>query len=205
MMVGIIDYGAGNLGSIQNMLKKIGEPSVCISRPAELAQADRLILPGVGAFDFGMSQLRDSGLVDALTVAVQEKQTPLLGICLGMQMLGTGSAEGVLPGLGFLDFRCEKFSPDDTSLLVPHMGWDRVELRNPDDPLAKALPDKPRFYFVHSYYAVCREASDVLMTCDYGVEFAAAVHRGNVWGTQFHPEKSHQFGMALLRSFVEEC
>lgn len=141
----------------------------------------------------------------ALIHAVRTDRKPLLGICLGMQMLGTGSAEGELPGLGFLDFRCERFSDGDPDLRVPHMGWDRVTLCDPCDPLAAVLPDKPRFYFVHSYYAVCREASDVLMTCDYGVEFAAAVHRDNVWGTQFHPEKSHQFGMALLRSFVKEC
>lgn len=204
-MIGIIDYGAGNLGSIQNMLKKIGEKSVCISRPQEFTQVDRLILPGVGAFDFGMSRLRESGLQEALDQMVQVEKKPLLGICLGMQMLGMSSEEGNLQGLGYLNFRCHRFPSDSPELRVPHMGWDRVTLCDSSDPLAKALPDKPRFYFVHSYYATCQEPQDTLMTCDYGVEFVAAVHRENVWGTQFHPEKSHQFGMALLRSFAKEC
>lgn len=204
-MVGIIDYGAGNLGSIQNMLKKIGERACCIRQPQELAGVDKLILPGVGAFDFGMSQLRESGMEEALRTEILLKKKPLLGICLGMQMLGKGSAEGNLPGLGYLDFHCEKFPTGNPDLRVPHMGWDRVTLHDLSSPLTKALPEKPRFYFVHSYYAICRHPEDVLLSCDYGVNFAAAVHRENVWGTQFHPEKSHQFGMALLRNFVKEC
>ncbi len=204
-MVGIIDYGAGNLGSIQNMLKKIGESSCRICQPQELAKADRLILPGVGAFDFGMSQLRESGMQEALRTEILVKKKPLLGICLGMQMLGMGSTEGKLPGLGYLDFHCERFPAGNPNLRVPHMGWDRVKLHDLENPLTKNLPEKPRFYFVHSYYAICQQPEDVLLTCNYGVEFAAAVHRENVWGTQFHPEKSHQFGMALLRSFVKEC
>ena len=203
-MVGIIDYGLGNLGSIQNMIKAIGEKSVISSKPEELDKCDRYILPGVGAFDAGMSKLNESGLVDYIKSKATNEKRPILGICLGMQLLGRRSEEGNLPGLGLIPFDNIRFRLDDTDLKIPHMGWDIVDIKQ-DNPLITGLTGTQRYYFVHSYHAKCDSEENVLMTCDYGYEFAASVVKGNIMGVQFHPEKSHDFGMALLRNFVKEC
>ena len=204
-LVGILDYGIGNVGSIQNMLKKAGSTGVIVRTAEELAACDKLILPGVGAFDDGMERLDASGMRGALDTAVA-KGKPVLGICLGMQMLGLSSEEGKCSGLGYIPFRNVRFQLSETpELKVPHMGWDFVTLPDPGDALVQNLPDQPRYYFVHSFYAQCERDADALMVCDYGIPFVAAVHRGNVRGTQFHPEKSHRFGMALLRNFAEVC
>lgn len=203
-MVGIINYGLGNLGSIQNMLKVIDERSIISSDATELQKCDRYILPGVGAFDAGMAKLKESGLVDFIKEEVNGKKKPLLGICLGMQLLGRKSEEGILPGLGLIPFDNIRFRLDDTDLKVPHMGWDIVDFKK-ENPLLKNLEGTQRYYFVHSYHAKCDNDENVLMTCDYGYEFAAAVVKDNIVGVQFHPEKSHDFGMALLRNFVKEC
>lgn len=202
-MIGVLDYGIGNIGSILNMIKKVGAQGRAVHNAQELSECERLILPGVGKFDMGMSLLNESGMRGALDEAVAAGR-PLLGICLGMQMLGRSSEEGPGEGLGYIPFDLKRF-PAQTGLKVPHMGWDFINVTQPDAPLVIGLDEEPRFYFVHSYYAVCDLPSDVLMTCDYGIPFAAAVHRRNIWGTQFHPEKSHRYGMALIRNFAREC
>ena len=203
-MVGIINYGLGNLGSIQNMLKVIGEKSVISSDMEELEKCDRYILPGVGAFDAGMNKLNESGLVRFIKEQALKEKKPVLGICLGMQMLGRKSEEGKLPGLELIPFDNIRFRLDDSELKVPHMGWDIVSFEK-DHPLLKGLEGTQRYYFVHSYHAVCDRNENVLMKCDYGYEFACAVAKENIMGVQFHPEKSHDFGMALLSNFVKEC
>ena len=196
-MTGVLDYGIGNIGSILNMIKKVGAQGAAVRTAEELSRCDRLILPGVGRFDAGMALLCQSGMRRALDRAVAQG-VPLLGICLGMQMLGRRSEEGPGEGLGYLPFDLKRFRlQDQPELKVPHMGWDYVTVERPQE--------EPRFYFVHSYHAVCDDPADVLMTCDYGYPFPAAVGRGNVWGTQFHPEKSHRFGMCLIRNFVKEA
>lgn len=204
-MVGILDYGIGNVGSIRNMLKKAGAQSLIVHTANELATCEKLILPGVGAFDDGMDRLDGSGMRAALDDAVRQGK-PVLGICLGMQMLGLSSEEGKREGLGYIPFHNIRFRlADQPALKVPHMGWDVVTLTDEADPFVRGITEQPRYYFVHSYYARCEDARDALMLCDYGHPFAAAVRHGNVRGTQFHPEKSHRFGMALLKNFAEVC
>lgn len=202
-MIGIIDYGLGNLGSIQNMLKVIGAKSVISSDIIILEKCDKYILPGVGAFDAGMSQLTEKGLVDFVKKAATIDKKPILGICLGMQLLGRRSEEGKLEGLGLIPFETVRFQLENTNLKIPHMGWDIVDFKK-NNPLVKNLEGKQRYYFVHSFHAKCDFEENILMTCDYGYKFAAAVCKNNVIGVQFHPEKSHDFGMALLKNFVEE-
>ena len=205
-MIVILDYGMGNVGSIQNMLRKIGVRDVKISRNAEeIAAADKLILPGVGAFDAGMERLSDYGLVEQIRTHALTQGKPLLGICLGMQLLGRSSEEGTLPGLGLIPFHCKRFAlPPHSGLKIPHMGWDRTKVAA-QTPLIAHLTERERYYFVHSYHAVCDDPANILMTCEYGYEFPAAVHQGAVYGVQFHPEKSHLYGMKLLKNFAEEC
>lgn len=202
-MIGIINYELGNLGSIQNMLKVIGEKSIISSEAKELQKCGKLILPGVGAFDAGMSKLNESGLTSFIKEAALVEKKPILGICLGMQLLGRKSEEGVLPGLELIPFDNIKFRLDHARLKIPHMGWDIVEMKK-NIPLIKGLNGIQRYYFVHSYHAECDREENVFMTCDYGYEFAAAVSKDNIMGVQFHPEKSHDFGMALLKNFVKE-
>ena len=203
-MVAIINYGLGNLGSIANMLKVIGEKSVITAEKNEIEAADRIILPGVGAFDAGMERLAEAGLVDVLREQALEKKKPILGICLGMQLLGRKSEEGRLEGLGLIPFDNIRFRLEESDLKVPHMGWDIVTFQQ-KNPLLEEIEGTQRYYFVHSYHARCDAPENVLMTCDYGYEFAAAVVQDNIYGVQFHPEKSHDFGMALLNNFVKRC
>lgn len=205
-MIAITDYGIGNIGSIFNMLKKTGEKNILVAHdPETLNKADKVILPGVGAFDTAVHMLKKRGFWDALKDIAMSEKKPILGICLGMQLLGRGSEEGKELGLGLLPFDCIKFRFKDSELKVPHMGWDYVEVVQKECVLTDHLSRKLRYYFVHSYYAVCEKESDVLMWCDYGHNFAAAVHRNHIYGTQFHPEKSHRFGMELLDNFVRKC
>lgn len=200
-MLLIIDYGVGNLGSIFNMFKRVGATPVVSGDPEKLRAATKLVLPGVGAFDPVMEKLRASGLLEDLNKKVLEERVPVLGMCVGMQMLGHGSEEGKLPGLGWLNANCQKIRSDIPGLRIPHMGWNRVR-RVKQSALTDSLPDDARFYFVHSYHMVCDDASDVLLTTEYGAQLVAAVQRDNIYGTQFHPEKSHRFGMELYRQFV---
>ena len=200
-IIGVVDYGVSNTGSIINMLKKIGVDSVVIRTPDELDACDKIILPGVGSFDYGMTCLESNGMANGLRQKAK-LQIPILGICLGMQMLGEGSEEGEKDGLGILPFYCKRFKiPSNSELRIPHMGWDLANIEQ-DSYLTEGLPADSRFYFVHSYYVDPYDDSIILMTCDYGIKFAAAVKTGSIIGVQFHPEKSHKFGMMLLRNFV---
>lgn len=203
-MIAILDYGLGNLGSIANMLKAVGEKSNITNNSEEIATADGIILPGVGAFDAGMKKLNESGLTQIVRDCA-EKGTPILGICLGMQLLGRRSEEGKLSGLELIPFECKKFKfSEGDNLKIPHMGWDIVDIKQ-RNPLVEKLEGTQRYYFVHSYHAVCDNDENVLMTCDYGYEFVASVVKDNIIGVQFHPEKSHDFGLALLINFAGMC
>lgn len=203
-MIAVVDYGIGNIGSIQNMLKKTGEKEVKIAdTPAALRESDKLILPGVGAFDAGMTLLDKSGMREELDYQVLTQHKPILGICLGMQMLGKGSEEGEKKGLCYVDFRCLKFDFDKRpELKVPHMGWDYIKITDKENKLVKDFYENSKFYFVHSYYAACYDSSNVVMTCNYGHEFPVAVCKENIYGVQFHPEKSHKYGLKLLQNFA---
>ena len=200
MSVSVIGYGLGNTGSVINMFKRIGAEARIISSPAEVAQSDRVLLPGIGAFDHGMSRLEDLGFADALRdFATTER--PFLGICLGMQLLLDASEEGDLPGLGLIPGQSRRFD-EATGVRIPHMGWSAIRPRHEDSLIAGAETGS-RFYFVHSYRVVPDREDDVLAISDYGVEFASMVRSGNVMGAQFHPEKSHTFGMTVLKNFAE--
>lgn len=204
-MIVIVDYGMGNLGSILNMLKKIGAPSAKISTdPRDIEQAEKLILPGVGAFDTGMKHLRETGLIPLLNEKVVKAKVPTLGVCLGMQLITKKSEEGELPGLGWLDAETIRFSfdPMKTGLKVPHMGWNTVKIQRAGTLFNEMYPDA-RFYFVHSYHVVAHNANDVLAMTNYGYDFVSAVQHENIMAAQFHPEKSHKFGMRLYKNFVE--
>lgn len=198
----IVDYGMGNVGSICNMLKYIGHHSTISSDPATIRQASRLILAGVGAFDAGMTQLNRLGLTELLTEQVAERKVPVLGICLGMQLLTRSSEEGQLPGLGWIEADTKRFFfPNNLDLKIPHMGWNKV-IRETPSPLTEGLDNESRFYFVHSYHCVLDEPSRAILSVDYGLRVTAAFQKENVLGVQFHPEKSHRFGMQILRNFV---
>ncbi|PLR76027.1 imidazole glycerol phosphate synthase subunit HisH [Bacillus sp. V3-13] len=202
-MIAILDYGVGNVSSILNMFKKIGVPAIITNEIAEVEKAEKLILPGVGSFDSGMDKLNKSGLAEAIRKHTIAEQKPLLGICLGMQMLGRKSEEGTSEGLSLIPFENKRFDFNwNKSVKVPHMGWDITENMMKDDPLLHGLDSMQRYYFVHSYHAVCDSEENVLMKCNYGYSFAASVKKGNIYGVQFHPEKSHNFGMALLENFA---
>lgn len=200
----IVDYGVGNVGSIQNMLKKVGSPSLIGSSPDDIRRATKLILPGVGAFDAGMEHLSSSGLRPALEHKALVEKVPVIGLCLGMQLMTRGSEEGRLPGLGWIDADACKFdTAADASLKVPHMGWNAVA-RAKASPILNDFSPDTRFYFVHSYYIRCANRQDALLTARYGsVDFDAGFQHGNLYGVQFHPEKSHRFGMWLLKNFTE--
>jgi glutamine amidotransferase len=204
-MITIVDYGMGNLGSVRNMLKKIGVSSQISSAPEKIAEATKLILPGVGAFDNAMQNLENLGLIPVLNRKVIEEKTPLLGICLGMQLLTKRSEEGSLSGLGWIDAETVRFRfSGGENLKIPHMGWNTISLKK-ESPLYDGLLEEPRFYFVHSYFVACNNPSDVITTTDYGIDFCSSLACGNVFGVQFHPEKSHKFGMRLLKNFAELC
>jgi imidazole glycerol-phosphate synthase subunit HisH len=203
-MIVIVDYGIGNLNSIRNMLKKIGVPSVISASPDEIRRSEKLIMPGIGAFDAGMARLTESGLIPLLDEKVLVEKTPLLGICLGMQLMTRGSEEGVLPGLGWIPATTRKFDrASDPDLKVPHMGWN-VARPEKASPLLEDCPEEPRFYFTHSYYVHCDNPEDRLFTVQHGATiFDAGFEHGNLMGVQFHPEKSHRFGMWFLKNFAE--
>ncbi len=199
-MITIVDYGMGNLGSILNMFKRIGVPARISSDLACVRDAEKIVLPGVGAFDAAMRCINGNGLREVLEHKVKIDHVPLLGICLGMQLLTNGSDEGAEPGFGWIPGRAHRI-PSLPDLKVPHMGWNRVRATQPH-PLTNGLPPEPRFYFVHSYYVEVDNPHDTLLRAHYGVDFDAAICRGNVLGAQFHAEKSHRFGMRLLGNFA---
>lgn len=201
--VAVIDCGLGNIGSMLNMLRRVGaEPFTC-STAAHVEEAEKLVLPGVGAYDAGMMGLQALGIVPTLRRVVLEEGRPILGVCLGMQMLAHGSEEGKLPGLGWLeaDVRLFKFPGHASAPKVPHMGWNEVRAIR-EHPLFPMSGERSRFYFAHSYFLVCARAETIVAYTYYGIDFASVVASENIIGVQFHPEKSHRFGMELLRRFV---
>jgi len=200
-MIVIIDYGIGNLASVFNMFKKIGVKDVVVSSDKEvISKAKKLLLPGVGAFDAGITNLENSGLIPILNKKVLEEKVPILGICLGMQLLTKRSEEGIKQGLGWIDAETVKFNLDPAlKLKVPHMGWNYIKVTK-KNPLIDA-ETKNRFYFVHSYYVKCFDDSQSIATSNFGVDFTCMVNKDNIFGAQFHPEKSLKFGMKLLENF----
>ena len=199
--IAVVDYGVNNVGSVLNMLRRIGIETVTAKRPVDLAEGTAIVLPGIGAFDAGVASLRQTGLFDALRAAVIERRVPILGICLGMQLLTRGSDEGKLEGLGLVPATTKRitFAEAEHSFKIPHMGWNETVCL--DRELFADLVNA-RFYYVHSYHVACDTPSDVAARCSYGGDLTAAVRRGHVMGTQFHPEKSHRFGMQVLTNFA---
>lgn len=201
-MIAIVDYGMGNLGSIHNMFRKVGAQAVVTSDPAVIDRAEKLVLPGVGAFDHGMRNLAGRGLLEVLNRKALTERVPVLGVCLGMQLLTERSEEGTLPGLGWIAGRTVRFDRSaHPGLHVMHMGWNTLDWHG-EHPIFAELPPHPRFYFVHAYHVICRHDYNVLAHTTYGYPFASAIVEGNVVGMQFHPEKSHRFGMAVFRAFA---
>lgn len=200
-MITIIDYGMGNLGSIQNMIKKVSGKSFITSSIDDILKAEKLILPGVGSFDQAMLNLKSLGLIEVIKQKVNQG-TPLLGICLGMQLLANGSEEGTLKGLGLIEGDVIKF-PVDINSKIPHMGWNIVNYKT-ENTLFKDFEkfDETRFYFVHSYYFKCKNEQNELGITPFGMNFCSSVAHKNVYGVQFHPEKSHKFGMQLMHNFI---
>lgn len=198
----------GNIGSIVNMLKKIGTKCQVTSSPQDILQATKLILPGVGAFKKGMENLHELKLIDSLKQKVIEQFTPILGICLGMQLFTKHSEEGDVQGLSLIDAETKRFQFQDgsSSLKVPHMGWNIVDIKQKNHPLFYNMTDEEiRSYFVHSYYVHCHHKENVLAETFYGFPFTSAIYHKNIIGVQFHPEKSHKFGLKMFKNFVERC
>lgn len=203
-MIAILGYGLGNVKAFANIYKGLNIPFCVAEDRAALAAADRIILPGVGSFDHAMIRLRGSGLFETLEEAVIGKGKPVLGVCVGMQMLARSSEEGGEPGLGWIDGEVTKirFPEGVPAGLLPHMGWSTITSRA-EDPLLDGLDDELGFYFLHSYRFVCKDPADVIATADYATPFHCAVRRGHIQGVQFHPEKSHHNGTRLLKNFAE--
>ncbi len=200
-MIVIVDYGVGNVGSVLNMLRKIGAKARISALREDICNADKLILPGVGHFGRGMTKLQETGLVSLLEDQVLRMRKPILGICLGMQMMTKGSEESDVPGLGWIDAATIRF-PETHGLRVPHMGWNTVRQSATGRLFDRDSTEAERFYFVHSYYVRTTNPIHTAAHCLYGIDFAASFEVGNIFGVQFHPEKSHLFGMGLLRKFI---
>lgn len=204
-MIVVVDYGMGNLASIANMIKKVGGTAKLSDGPEDIASATKLVLPGVGSFDHGMASLHERGYVELLTRRVVGDKVPILGICLGMQLLTRGSEEGTpAPGLGWIDADTVRFRfSEATRLKIPHMGWNTIRVAQ-EHPLLPEPETPRRFYFVHAYHVVCDDPANVLARTTYAVEFTSAVVKGNIIGTQFHPEKSLRYGMDVMKHFVQD-
>ena len=200
-MITIVNYGLGNLNSIRNMLKYIGSESVITDDPKRIEESTKLILPGVGRFGAGMKGIKEKGILEALNYKALKERIPILGICLGMQLLTKGSEEDDVDGLGWIDAHTIRF-PESNDYKIPHMGWNEVKVVN-RNPL---IPDDTaynKFYFVHSYYVKTVQDSNTIFETDNGIKFASGIQKENIMGVQFHPEKSHKYGIALLKNFVE--
>ncbi|MBV6422330.1 MAG: Imidazole glycerol phosphate synthase subunit HisH [Steroidobacteraceae bacterium] len=198
-MIVIVDYEAGNIASVLNMIRKAGGDAIVSGRADDIKRASKLILPGVGSFDHGITHLQAKSLPSVMRERVVAG-VPLLGICLGMQLLALRSEEGVQPGLGLIRANFKRFGRPD--LRVPHMGWNTLNVTR-KHPLLDNIGEEDRYYFAHSYYALCEDPADVLATTDYGGPFVSAYAQANVVGVQFHPEKSHRFGLRLMKRFLE--
>jgi len=200
----VVDYGMGNLGTVAAKIKKMDTSVVITSNPEEISKADKLILPGVGSFKAGMENLRNRNLISILDKKVVGEKTPILGICLGMQLFTKKSEEGFVDGLGWIDAETIRFRFNDSQngLKIPHMGWNTIKIKN-SHPLFTNLGDESRFYFVHSYHALCEHPENIIAETEYGYLFPSAIVKENILGVQFHPERSHKYGMKLLKNFVE--
>lgn len=203
-MITIIDYGLGNINAFMNVYNRLGIPAKVAKSSEELQGADKLILPGVGAFDHAMELLHASGMRETLEQMVLSRKVPVLGICVGMQILAASSEEGTRAGLGWVRGRVRAFSsvPATAELPLPHMGWNDVTVSD-GERLLKGLEGEARFYFLHSYFFDVEDRVSMIASATYGTEFCCAVREGNVYGVQFHPEKSHHFGTNLLKNFAE--
>ncbi|MCX8080325.1 MAG: imidazole glycerol phosphate synthase subunit HisH [Bacteroidia bacterium] len=202
-MVLIINYNTGNCGSILNMIKKAGGNAEIVSDPMQLKGAEKIILPGVGSFDFGMNELEKGGWIEVLNKKIINEKVPVLGICLGMQLMAKKSEEGIKSGLGWVDAEVIKFRFEDQKIKIPHMGWNWVSPLK-YDTLFKNYTDNPRFYFVHSYYVKCHHEEDIIAKTAYFTQtFVSSFRKDNIFGVQFHPEKSHVYGLHLLKNFIQ--
>jgi len=203
-MITLIDYGVGNICAFQNVYNRLDVPTKIAKTYEDLSDAKKLILPGVGSFDYDMGQLNASGMRDKLDELVLEKKVPVIGICVGMQIMGNRSDEGKLDGLKWIDSEILKFDENliEQRAKLPHMGWNDVApVKN--HPLFVGLEKEAIFYFLHSYYFLCNDPADIIAVSDYGLSFSSAVNKDNIYGIQFHPEKSHQYGEKLLHNFVK--
>jgi glutamine amidotransferase len=205
-VISVLDYGCGNLGSVVNILKHIGVSVEVIGKPDEVKRATKIILPGVGKWDAGVQCLKGSGLLNALEERILGDKIPILGICLGMQLMLDSSEEGCLPGLGWVSGDVKAFNLGHQScvlqqLPVPHMGWNSVQVTQ-KSKLTESLGDNSKFYFVHSFYADVKNSEDILLQSHYGHDFTSGISKGNIYGLQFHPEKSHKYGMGIFKSFA---
>jgi imidazole glycerol-phosphate synthase subunit HisH len=197
----IVDYGMGNIRSVLNKIRRAGHDAQVSYDIDIIHGADKLILPGVGHFQNGMKKLNERNIIEILNKKVLVEKTPILGICLGMQLFTLFSEEGNAEGLGWFDAETTKFKLDDIRHKVPHMGWNSIEPKK-ESPLLKDIPDNSFFYFVHSYHVTCNNKEDILATSHYGYEFVSAVQKENIFGTQFHPEKSHIYGEQIIQNFL---
>jgi glutamine amidotransferase len=203
IVISVLDYGAGNVGSVIRMIERAGGAAKRIALPEEVLAAQKLLIPGVGAFAHGISQLATRDLLPVLNKVALETRIPVLGICLGMQLMCRSSEEGELSGLGWIDAEVRRFPAYEASgLRVPHMGWNTLRVVR-ENPLVTSEGEEKRFYFVHSYKVCCNDPNDPIALTGYGEDFVAAFQRANLFGVQFHPEKSHRFGMEVMRRFVE--
>lgn len=202
MKVGVVDYGMGNLFSVVSALETVGADVAICHDPGALKEVDRIILPGVGAFKDCIDSITKAGFNEALDTEVMEAGKPIYGICLGMQVMARQSSEfGKHKGLGWIEGDVIRLKPDAQNLRVPHVGWNNVNYK-PNSPLFTGLPDSPDFYFVHSFYLQCDQSNDVEATCDYGQTVTAAIKKNNIFGSQFHPEKSQDYGLKMLENFL---
>jgi glutamine amidotransferase len=204
-MIGIIDYGVGNVQAFMTLFKRMGLDARRADSAGVLRDATRLVLPGVGHFDHAMERLNQSGMRPTLEELVLDANVPVVGVCVGMQMLADGSDEGVLPGLGWIPGRVRAFTskPESVALPMPHMGWNDLQPRDHSKLFSKGFEEGAQFYFLHSYFFDAADKDDVAATASYGLDFDAVVSRGHIHGVQCHPEKSHHWGQQLFKNFVE--
>jgi glutamine amidotransferase len=201
-MIIIVDYGMGNLGSVLNMFKKVGAEAKVSSDLNEISKAEKILLPGVGAFDTAMQKINDAGMLEVLSNKALKEKVPILGICLGMQLLTNASEEGMLPGLGWINGKAHGFKGRiDEKLKIPHMGWNIAHVQQ-QNLITNGYEGEIRFYFVHSYFVKVEDEQHSMMKSDYGLSFDSAIVHDNIFGAQFHPEKSHKFGMHFFKNFA---
>lgn len=204
-MIAIVDYGLGNIRAFENIYRSLGMSASPVKTVNQLSQASKIILPGVGAFDWAMENLKLSGMAETLNDLVTKEKIPVLGVCVGMQIMANSSDEGKLPGLGWIDAEVKRFDVTNfkEKIPVPHMGWNNVSVKKQCKLFAGI--DKPQYYFLHSYYVKMHNETDIIGLSSYGIQFASAIRSSNIFATQFHPEKSHQWGISLLKNFAELC